>query len=187
MTCIVGYIDKQNKEVWMGGDSAGVGGLDIRSRKDVKVFYKDNMLIGYTSSFRMGQLLRFKLKIPILKKGKDVYEYMCSDFIDAVRKCLIKNGYGKKADNVEEIGVFLVAFKGRLFKIEDDLQVEELNYPYNACGCGEPYALASIRTLDYFTDKESNGEKFINIALQTAQEFSAGVRQPFTILKLKGE
>ena len=38
MTCIVGYLDKKTKKVTIGGDSAGVAGLDITIRKDEKVF-----------------------------------------------------------------------------------------------------------------------------------------------------
>ena len=52
MTCIVGLID--GRRVWMGGDSAGVSGLDITVRADAKVFRNGDFLIGFTSSFRMG-------------------------------------------------------------------------------------------------------------------------------------
>ena len=59
MTCIVGLID--GRRVWMGGDSAGVSGLDITVRADAKVFRNGDFLIGFTSSFRMGQLLAFHM------------------------------------------------------------------------------------------------------------------------------
>ena len=52
MTCIVGLVE--NGKVYIGGDSAGVAGLDVRMRSDEKVFTKGNMIFGYTSSFRMG-------------------------------------------------------------------------------------------------------------------------------------
>jgi ATP-dependent protease HslVU (ClpYQ) peptidase subunit len=184
MTCIVGFIDKYKKQMWMGGDSAGVGGLDIRSRKDVKVFEKDGMLIGYTSSFRMGQLLRCKFRRPPLKEGQDVYEYMCTDFMDAIRSLFKSNGYARVENNEETIGVFLVAFKGRLFKIESDLQVGENNYPYDACGCGENYAISAVHMLVKYV-RLGKDEEFVEIGLKCAAEFSAGVRSPFKILKMK--
>lgn len=43
----------------MGCDSAGVGGWHLQLRADPKVFHVGHFLIGYTDSFRMGQLLRF--------------------------------------------------------------------------------------------------------------------------------
>jgi hypothetical protein len=96
MTCIVGLID--NGKVWMGGDSAGVSGLDVTVRKDPKVFKNGDFLIGYTSSFRMGQLLRFKFNPPKYyaeQHNNDEYQYMCTDFIEAIRICLKAGGYSK--------------------------------------------------------------------------------------------
>jgi len=179
-TCIVGYVDNKGN-MFMGGDSAGVGRHDIRIRSDVKVFQKENMLMGYTSSFRMGQLLRFKLEIPVHKDKVSDYEYMCTEFIDAVRKCLKDNGYSKIEDNQEEIGTFLVGYNSKIYKIVDDLQVAMTYDNYDSCGCGESYALGSI----YTNSKKLSGKEIVRNALECAENFSAGVRRPFIILELK--
>lgn len=71
MTCIVGLVDQGN--VWIGGDSAGVGGYDLMLRADQKVFRNGDFLMGFTSSFRMGQLLRYKLSPPKLHSDDDIY------------------------------------------------------------------------------------------------------------------
>jgi len=57
MTCIVGLIDKESKKIYMGGDSAGVANYSLSVRKDPKVFKRYGFIFGFTSSFRMGQLL----------------------------------------------------------------------------------------------------------------------------------
>ena len=75
MTCIIGYNDKENDKLFMIGDSLGVGGLDVVLRDDPKVFHNGDFLIGYTTSFRMGQLLRFA-DFPTQKLEQDTYEYM---------------------------------------------------------------------------------------------------------------
>jgi ATP-dependent protease HslVU (ClpYQ) peptidase subunit len=62
MTCIVGMVE--NGKVYIGGDSAGVSGFDYHIREDQKVFQNGDMIFGFTSSFRMGQLLQYSLKIP---------------------------------------------------------------------------------------------------------------------------
>jgi len=182
MTCIVGFIDEQ-KNIYLGGDSAGVSGLDVTIRKDPKVFKIGKMVIGYTSSFRMGQLLRFKLKIPKQSKQMDDYEYMCSLFIDAVRKCLKDNGYAEVKNNEEKIGEFIVGYKGNLYKISGDLQVGMSEENYNVCGCGSSYALGSLAT-----DPYSLSPKYrILKALEVAEKFSGGVRHPFRIVTLNKE
>jgi hypothetical protein len=95
MTCIVAWIEedkrKGTRDVWMGGDTQGTDdSWGSRIRNDIKVFRKSSMLMGYTSSFRMGQILRFGLSVPEQSKRKSDYEYMCTDFIDAVADVLEK-------------------------------------------------------------------------------------------------
>ena len=58
MTYIVWFLDKKQKKVIIGGDSAGVAGLNITVRKDVKVFEVGEFVIGCTSSFRMMQIIK---------------------------------------------------------------------------------------------------------------------------------
>jgi len=188
MTCIVGIID--NGKVWIGGDSAGVSGLDVTVRKDTKVFKNGEFLIGYTSSFRMGQLLRFKFKPPKYypdQHNDNAYKYMCTDFIDAVKKCFKEDGYSRIKSNEELGGCFLVGFKGRLFEIESDFQVGESIDNYNSVGCGQDYAKGCIFSLiqEYDRIEGHHGKDapkyVIEEALQAAEHFSGGVRSPFII------
>ena len=190
MTCIVGLVDGGNGNIWMGGDSAGVGGFDLRVRADEKVFIKDKFIFGFTSSFRMGQILRYKLVIPPYYPEVDLYQYMVDNFIDAVRRCFKDSGYMKTKDTIEEGGTFLVGYRGTLFEIEDDFQVAVNVVPYNACGCGRDYALGSLATSEYMTASvprmEEAAQGRVRKALEVAEQFSAGVRGPFHILKLEG-
>ncbi len=179
MTCIVGYT--KNEEVYIGGDSAGVAGLNITPRKDAKVFRNGKFIMGYTSSFRMGQLLRFKLKVKAQIQKQTDYEYMCTTFIDAVRKCLIDGGYTTIDKNEEKIGVFLVGYKGKLYAIEGDCQVAESFYNFESVGCGSVYAKGALNILE--ESKFNTPEKIITKALETAVKFSGGVRPPFVIMK----
>lgn len=177
MTCIVGY--KDNGKVYIGGDSAGVGGYDIQTRLDKKVFVNGEFVMGFTTSFRMGQLLHYKLKVPERFPSMDVMEYMVTIFIDAVRQCLKDGGYAHKEAEVEQGGVFLVGYQGRLFRIDNDYQVGEVLEGYDSCGCGEAYALGALAAL---SKSDLEVEYAIIVALETAAKFSAGVRGPFNIV-----
>jgi ATP-dependent protease HslVU (ClpYQ) peptidase subunit len=177
MTCIVGLVDRGG--VYIGGDSAGVAGLDITLMAQPKVFHNGPFLIGYTSSFRMGQLLQFALDPPVRTVSQDVYAYMVTTFVDAVRDCLKGGGYARKNNEEEAGGTFLVAYEGRLFTIEDDYQVHETVGGYAAVGCGADFALGSMHVTGYM-----NPEGRIRMALETSAHFSAGVRAPFTVLKV---
>ena len=180
MTCIVGIRDKN--WVTIGGDSAGVAGYQTQIRKDPKVFKKEEkMIFGFTSSFRMGELLQFKLKLPKHPKGKEDYEYMCTDFIDAVMKCLEDNHYALVKDNQMRGGTFLVGYNGRLYTVHGNYQVGELYQSYAACGSGEEFALGSLHST---TGIEYSVDDRIEMALLAAEEFSVGVRAPFNTVSL---
>lgn len=177
MTAIVGFTD--GKKVWMGGDSAGTAGTKTTLRKDEKVFINGDFLIGFCGSFRMGQLLRYSFSPPAKKEGQDLYAYMVTDFVDAVRACLKQGGYARADNGEEQGGLFLVGHKGRLFEIECDYQVGESFLAYEAIGCGEEVA----RGVMYATEGKAPKER-IELALSAAEQFSAAVRAPFTILEL---
>ena len=182
---IVGFIDGDN--VYIGGDRAGVAGVShLRIREDEKVFKKNGFVFGYTSSFRMGQLIRFKFDPPKHRpEEKDDFEYMCTDFIDELRQCLKDGGYSKNDSNVETGGTFLVGYRGKLYQIESDFQVAIMSGNFDACGCGEDYAMGAMSILSH-NDKISAHNKIIE-ALKVAENLSAGVRGPFDVVKIGGK
>lgn len=174
MTCIVGLIHQD--KVYIGGDSAGVAGTSLIVRADEKVFTNDNFIMGFTGSFRMGQLLRYSLHPPKFHADEDIFKYMVTDFVNAVRECLKNGGFATKDKEEERAGTFLMGFKGRLFKIEADYQVGESGKPFDACGCGDDIALGAM-----FASGHLPPEERITQALEAAEQFSAGVRRPFII------
>lgn len=177
MTCIVGLQDAG--DVVIGGDSAGVEGYLSVVRADPKVFRNGPFVFGFTSSFRMGQLLRFRLSVPPRHNDVDVFEFMATDFVDAVRTCLKAGGFARQDSQVESGGTFLVGFAGRLFEIDSDYQVGEPADGYAAVGCGAELALGALHATVGL-----EAEERILRALRAAAHFSTGVRDPFKIERL---
>jgi ATP-dependent protease HslVU (ClpYQ) peptidase subunit len=175
VTAIVGLVD--SGRVYIGGDSAGVAGHSLTVRADAKVFRNGAYLFGFTTSFRMGQLIRYSLEAPV--PVGDLEGFMATTFIDAVRTCLKDGGWARKDSDREEGGTFLVGAAGRLFAVYEDYQVAEAADGYAAVGCGSDIALgalyASART-------RTPAGKRVALALEAAERFSAGVRGPFICL-----
>lgn len=180
MTCIVAYADAG--QVWMGGDSAGVAWHQLTARADEKVFRNGPFLMGFTSSFRMGQLLRYRFRPPRIHPTDDLTEFMSTEFVDAVRKCLKEFGYAKILNNEETGGCFLVGVAGQIFKIEEDYQVGKPRLPIDAVGCGMDIALGAMFAVASGEAEKPAPEKIVEIALTAAEAFSGWVRRPFTIL-----
>lgn len=183
MTIIVGLV--HNETVYMGCDSAGVAGLNLSVREDRKIFavetpWFDKMLIGFTSSFRMGQILRYSFTPPKIGT-EDHFKYMCSDFIEKVREALKRGGYACVENGVEHGGHFLVALKGRLFYVGSDFQVGENMFNYDAVGCGDSYAKAALYVTQNTKEKPTSR---IVLALSAAAAFSAGCCRPFYVYSI---
>jgi hypothetical protein len=176
MTCIVGAVDTSLGEVYIGGDSAGVANWSLTVRADSKVFRNGEFIFGFTTSFRMGQLLRYKL-VPPTPDG-DLACFMSTKFIDAVRDCLKTGGWAEKDKEREAGGAFLCGVRGHLFSIQSDYQVAESKDNYDACGCGDEIALGSF----FSTSKLEPRQRCI-LALRAAQQHCAAVRAPFHIVR----
>lgn len=174
MTCIVGLAHEG--KVWIGGDSAGVAGMSTVARADGKVFTVGELVMGFTTSFRMGQLLRYSLLVEEQRPSQDDHEYLCTTFVDSVRLCLQTGGFARKQDEVEIGGTFLVGYRGSLYSIEDDYQVGQPQAPFHAVGCGDELALGAMHATDGQPPRER-----ITTALKAAERFSGGVCAPFTV------
>lgn len=190
MTCIVGI--RHATGVLLAGDSVGVnGGGSAQMRKDPKVFRLNrHVAIGYTSSFRMGQLLRFNLSLPAIvdavgdKRSDDAFEWAVKEFVPACRTAFRDGGYGTVTPDVG--GFFLLAVRDRLFEIQSDYQVAEPVPSYVSTGSGEDIALGALHVLAGPNGKSLTAAKAREIAtkaLEAAVFHSAYVRPPFEFVE----
>ena len=175
-TCIVAVKTKRDG-IWLGGDSAGTGPSYCQfTMRKPKIFRNGSCLIGYTSSFRMGQLLQYKLTVPIRKTSQDRDHYMVHDFTEAVRTCLKDGGYTTVKDEHHEGGVFIIVYDGEIYKIQSDYACLMHADPYVAVGCGEDFALGAMST------EKALSKGSVLLALRTACFLSAGVGSPFYLV-----
>lgn len=178
MTCVVGMAHEGH--VTVGADSASADGWTITVRADEKVFRNGPFIMGFTTSWRMGQLLRHRLNAPERSPSQSVEHFMCVTFIDAVRQCLADGGWKTIKDNVDRGGTFLVGYEGRLFKIDSDFQVGEPASGYDACGCGEAFALGAVTASIELAPKLVPAERVL-IGLAAAELHSGGVVGPHKV------
>jgi len=176
MTCIIGLVHEG--KVYMGGDSMAASGWDRSITALRKVFHVGEFLVGYTSSFRMGQILEYHLNVRSPEEGESELRYMVVAFAEAVRACLKSNGYSTVQNNEEKGGTFLVGYRGKLYCVANDFQVNPYAYNLGACGCGESYALGAMLALqETLVDPEAR----ILRALKITETFSSGVVGPFYV------
>lgn len=179
MSCIVGLT--YDNAVYIGGDSASLSGYDVVVSGVPKVFRSEPFVIGYTSSWRMGQILQHHMPFDDMEKpqiGDSLQAFMVRIFVEKVREIFTSFGYAKIENNEEKAGQFLVGCYGHLYNIGPDYQVMEVVNGIDACGAGESYALGAL-----YATKSTQLTPFqrLDMALEAAAEFCAAVRPPFHI------
>jgi len=179
MTCIIGYV--ADKKVYIGADSAGVDGYDMSIRADEKVFTSGPFIMGFTTSFRMGNILRYCTSPNEQSSKQTDHEYLCTTFIDHIMAQFKTGGFSEINNNVVSGGHFLLGYKGNLYKVESDFQVGHTIFNYDAIGCGGNYALGCLCALE---SSSIDPKDKIILALKAAEKFSAGVSGPFHILEI---
>ena len=176
MTCIVGIA--QGGKVWIGADSASVSNWQCTKTTLSKVFKVQDFLIGYTTSFRMGQILQYHLVVPLQTDQLDL-EYLVTKFIPKVRDVFQEHWFDEVKKEKNKGGDFLLGYGGHLYYVACDFQVNENVCGFDACGSGEEYALAAMKALEGLQPEER-----IRRSLEIAAFFSISVCGPFQILSV---
>jgi ATP-dependent protease HslVU (ClpYQ) peptidase subunit len=189
MTCIVGL--EHNGEVWMGGDAASVSGSSIVTYRDPKVFHlkspntKYDFLIGYTSSFRMGQIIKHSFVPPGGVSALGIEKYLATKFVDALRSLFKRKGFVPDKEEGEnyEGGNFLIGHNGHLFEMNEDFHIGSPNSigddTFYAVGSGSEVALGALSVT-----RGAEPKNRCHWALTASAEFCSAVRPPFTVLSL---
>jgi len=138
--------------------------------------------MGYTTSFRMGQLLEHHLQVPKQKPDQSDMEYMVTQFVECTRELLKKKGFSKIESNSESGGQFLVGYRGNLYSLQKDFQVGAMADELDAVGSGSDFALGAMVAL-----AGQPPTKRIKKALEIAASFHMGVCAPYYIRSMKAD
>jgi hypothetical protein len=174
VTCIVGV--EQGGKVYLGADSIAIEDYQAFSILDPKVFAVGEFVIGFCSSLRVGQLIRYGLQAPSHPKGKGDMDYLVMDFMDALRALLRDKGVLKKENDEETFdGKLLLGYRGHLYYVDEDFQVGRVKEGYCSIGAGSDVALGSLFSTEHISDPHER----MTIALNACVRWNAGVRPPF--------
>jgi ATP-dependent protease HslVU (ClpYQ) peptidase subunit len=165
MTCIVALVDETG-EGYIACDSLGSNGTTKNVYRTKKIFRRGGFLFGFTSSYRMGQILQYSLSLPTRKVGQDLTEYLHTDFVLAVRNAFDEGGH-------EGGGEFIFVTEGRIFTMQSNFSILEALDAFESVGSGEDYARATMSTMSAFG--LGDPETILTVAIETAANYVSGV------------
>lgn len=176
MTCIVGY--KFKDTVCLAGDLMGSNGYTKEVYNNSKVFAKGDVVFGYTTSFRFGQILEYHLCDFLFDETMDTKKYLITVVVVQIKKILKEFEYDDK-----KCGTALVAIKNRLFTVHDDFCVIEHN-SYSSVGSGESFAKGSIHSQVVIKEPTSKVEveSMLQLSIKAASYHSTSVSKESTII-----
>jgi len=175
MTCIVGITD--GKTVYLGGDSAGTAEYDLHIIREPKVFTHGSYVMGFTSSFRMGQILQYSFDpMDPPDDPSELHRFMCTKFVNSLMNCLIGNKWGTTENGRAEGGQILVGVAGQLFEIDEDFHVSSYHCNFAAIGGGDLSAKGSLHTTGQMS---MSPQRRLEMALEASACLNASVAGPF--------
>jgi len=181
MTCIIGY--KDEKGIYIGGDSADIEGLDLIIREDPKVFERGRFVFGCTVSWRMIQILMHTNFGALVQDDDQTdFEFLCNDFIDFIKFRFNQKGFEFEPAEDYIRGAFILGYKNNLYVIKENYEIAIAQLPFVSVGCGFRYALGAMAAM-----RVQDSSTMIKKVLDIVSTLSAGVQGPFNIIHVPEE
>lgn len=189
MTCLVAI--RKNNEVTVGGDSAESDHWTVSVREDPKFFARGPYIIGFAGSIRIGQIVRFKMRMPKprqtdLRNSDTMLKFMSTRFIDELTIAINENGSlvvsEEDGNNMASNSGLIVCIAGHMFMVQSDMAVCTTTKDYIAMGSGDNFALGSLYATE--NSRQSSATRVLK-ALEAAAEFSTTVSGPFHLFSSK--
>lgn len=181
MTCVVGY--KYAGKVWLAGDQVGGNNYFRENHTNLsKVFQVKDFILGYTTSFRMGQILQYSWNPPVKQEGQDDDTYLYRDVVNSLSGVFDSCEFGSKEGVEKRTGQFLLGWKGRLFTVQSNLSILEHD-EFAACGCGEDFARGAMHIMSTLTEIWKRPEDFLKNAILAAARYSPSVGNTVTFVE----
>jgi ATP-dependent protease HslVU (ClpYQ) peptidase subunit len=145
MTTIVGI--QKDGYVILGADTQVTDGARKHNHVKMEKISKNNgYLIAGAGDSQPCDILQhvFIPPLPTIADRKDLYHFMITTFIPAMRECLEENKYEPSKEDKDSGFNTLIVFDGEIFDIGDDFSVVLNNDGIYGIGAGSAYAIGAL-------------------------------------------
>ena len=177
MTCIAAITDRQNKKIFMMGDtqrtSSSYSSFDPHEKIWLHTAYGRNWLLGHTGSQLCLQVCRYVFEWGEEAPSGDIYEFLIRVWRPRLQTALKEQLCYQKLDGIEQVDQnLMVGVEGRIFMFDKRLAITEFEEPFAAIGSGSAVAMGSLGTTEGMD--LSPGER-LKLALRETTKYCTGV------------
>ena len=160
MTIIIALKDKQNKRIIFGSDRLESQGIICGVCKNKIITKKVNIVDAYyndldTKEIHIGlagygfiaEFLQYNFTPPDMDEKQTFMEYLYDDFLEELRKILLRKKLRGTDDEVFDSGSnIIIIFEDEIYEIFDNFSVSKITGEYAAVGAGYHIAIGSLYT-----------------------------------------
>lgn len=196
MTCIIAHTDGVSS--FLAGDKLGSNGFTKTVQTEPKVFEKEFiklhddgltrtkevMALGYTTSFRMGQLLNYNLNLPEQDASQTFSQYLVLKVIPIIRQ-MFKEEWGAR-DASQDVGggQFIILHNHTIYEVQEDFSVLQPKTRITAVGSGTYHAIAAMQA---YIEVENESKKPLHERIKSifkiVSDNVTSVSEEFDVLK----
>lgn len=196
MTCIIAHTDGVSS--FIAGDKLGSNGFTKTVQTEPKVFEKEFiklhddglsrtkevMALGYTTSFRMGQLLNYNLNLPEQDASQTFSQYLVLKVIPIIRQ-MFKEEWGAR-DASQDVGggQFIILHNHTIYEVQEDFSVLQPKTRITAVGSGTYHAIAAMQA---YIEVENESKKPLHERIKSifkiVSDNVTSVSEEFDVLK----
>lgn len=182
MTCIAGL--EHGGIVTIGSDSQGSSGTKQTEYDHSKLFEieiensEDKLIGGFTTSFRMGQLLTYSVpSIDAPTECELVHSWLITTVVPTIRNVFSDHDFEQDDNGKAKGGMFLLGYQDKLFVVQSDYSVLRPSNGYIAVGSGRQAAhgcLYAYNTFDEINDIYDEQQKIVR-SIEAASKHTTSV------------
>ncbi|GCJ80999.1 hypothetical protein [Escherichia phage BF17] len=196
MTCIIAHTNGVSS--FIAGDKLGSNGFTKTVQTEPKVFEKEFiklhddgltrtkevMALGYTTSFRMGQLLNYNLNLPEQDASQTFSQYLVLKVIPIIRQ-MFKEEWGAR-DASQDVGggQFIILHNHTIYEVQEDFSVLQPKTRITAVGSGTYHAIAAMQA---YIEVENESKKPLHERIKSifkiVSDNVTSVSEEFDVLK----
>ena len=196
MTCIIAHTDGVSS--FIAGDKLGSNGFTKTVQTEPKVFEKEFiklhddgltrtkevMALGYTTSFRMGQLLNYNLNLPEQDASQTFSQYLVIKVIPIILQ-MFKEEWGAR-DASQDVGggQFIILHNHTIYEVQEDFSVLQPKTRITAVGSGTYHAIAAMQA---YIEVENESKKPLHERIKSifkiVSDNVTSVSEEFDVLK----